>query len=294
MTSMKVISQPTAVRQGASLEEISEGAITIIGVPADPCPAHRSSTALGPNALREALDDVLNVFVSSQTGAVEDVDTGTAFKLNPATPILDIGDLAPPFSIDAVKHVFGLIESPRALPLMLGGSRDLARACVAAVAGLDADIACVHLSPKILPGDLAKGVNTCFLGTHGLVSQDVWDDAIAANSTIVCAGEIHETGIETAVQSLREFLRNQKSVLWHIDAAVIDSGHAAGTPDLNVGGLSPEQLLTILDAVVEHSRVVGCVVTNVAPVFDKRGLSEFVAAEALRRVLSSRLISSVT
>ncbi len=292
MSSMNASVQPTAVRQGATPEEVSDGAITIIGAPIDPAPGHRSSTALGPNALRLALDDVLSVFHDSSSGAIEDEDSGTAFKLNPATPLLDIGDLVTPISVDAMKSVFELIESSSAVPIVLGGSRDLVSSCLESVASLDAEIACVHLSPKMLPGDHAQGVNTCFVGTNGLIPQELWDDATAANAPVICAGQVYEDGVETAVQSLSAFLQNQELVFWHIDAAVVDSGHAAGTPDLNIGGLSPEQLLAILDGVAQETRVVGCVVTNVAPSFDKRGLSEFVAAEALLRVLSPRLVLS--
>jgi arginase family enzyme len=292
MTLMKVTSQPTAVRREASLDEVSEGAVTFVGAPIDPAPGHRSSTALGPNALRLALDDVLSVFLGSSSGAIEDKDSGTTVKLNPATPLLDVGDLVSPFSVDTVKSVIELTQSSGAIPIVLGGSRDLVSPCLESVASLDAEIACVHLSPKMLPGDRVQGVSTCFVGINSLIPQALWDDASAANAPVICAGQVYEEGVEVAIQSLRAFLQNQESVFWHIDAAVVDSGHAAGTPDLNIGGLSPEQLLAVLDGVAQETRVVGCVVTNVAPSFDKRGLSEFVAAEALLRVLSPRLVSS--
>lgn len=292
MSSISASVQRTAVRQWATLEEVSDGAITIIGVPVDPAPGHRSSTALGPNALRSALDEILGVFRSSTSGTIEDADSGVASTLRTGTPIIDLGDLPSPLNANALKNVCQLMDSPGAVPVVLGGMRELAMSCVDAIATLDGAISVVHISPKISPGDRAEGVNTCFVGTNGLVPQGLWDDAIGANAPVICAGQIHEAGIETAVQSLGAFLDSQESIFWHIDAAVVDSGHAAGTPDLNIGGLSPEQLLAILDGVTTKTRVVGCVVTNVAPSFDKRGLSEFAAVEALLRVLSPRLVSS--
>ncbi len=285
------VSSPDA-RRMAALEEVSAGAITIVGAPLDPEPGYRSSTALGPNALRSAIKDVLNVFWSSPSGAIEDLDTGLSVFLDQASSIVDIGDLASPLESDALNYVCRLIDSPGAIPVVLGGSRELGGACVASVAGLETNAAFVHVSPTIVPGDCFVGMNTCFLGTNGLVPERLWQEAVSADATIIRAGQIYESGVESAVVTLEAFLRDQQAVFWHIDAAVIDSGHAAGTPNLNIGGLSPKQLIATLEGVAEESRVVGCVVTNVAPTFDKRGLSEFVAAEALVRVLSPRLVST--
>lgn len=294
MNSTSANVQRNAVRQAATLKEVCHGAITIVGARVDPTPGHRSSTALGPNALRQALDDVLDVYRSSASGTIEDSGSGAAFTLQPETAIIDLGDLVSPCNVDALRSVCQLIDSPGALPVVLGGARELANLCVDAIAELNRDVSVVHVSPKILAGDRGQGVKTCFVGTNGLVPQNLWDEAKDADASIICAEQVHEIGIETAVQSLQAFLDAQVSVLWHIDAAVVDSGHAAGTPDLNIGGLSPEQLLAVLDGVKSKTRPAGCVVTNVAPSFDKRGLSEFVAAEALVRVLAPRLVTPVT
>jgi len=278
------------VRRIAALEEASAGAITIVGAPLDPEPGYRSSTALGPNALRSAIKDVLNVFWSSPSGAIEDLDTGATVLLDQACPIIDIGDLASPLESEALNTICRLIDSPGAIPVSLGGPRELGGSCAASVAALETNAALIHVSPTIVSGDCPGGMSTCFLGTNGLVPERLWQEAQSADATIISAGQIYESGVESAVDTLEAFLRDQDAVFWHIDAAVIDSGHAAGTPNLNIGGLSPEQLIAILEAVAEQSRVVGCVVTNVAPTLDKRGLSEFVAAEALVRVLSPPLL----
>lgn len=292
MNSKNMHASSPYVRRKAALEEVSAGAITIVGAPLDPEPGYRSSTALGPNALRSAIKEVLNVFWSSPSGAIEDLDTGLSVFLNQACSIIDIGDLASPLESEAINYVCRLIDSPGAIPVVLGGPRELSAACTASVAALETNAAFVHVSPAIVPGDCIGGMNTCFLGTNGLVPERLWQEAQSADATIISAGQIYDSGVESAVNTLEALLRDQDAVFWHIDAAVIDSGHAAGTPNLNIAGLSPEQLIAILEGVAEESGVVGCVVTNVAPTFDKRGLSEFVAAEALVRVLSPRLVST--
>ena len=276
----------------AALEEVSAGSITMVGAPLDPAPGYRSSTALGPNALRSSIKDVLNVFWHSPSGVIEDLDTGLSMLMDQASSIIDVGDLTSPLESDALGYVCRLIDSPGAIPVVLGGPRELAGECTASVAALETNAALVHVSPTIVSGDCLDGMNTCLIGTNGLVPERLWQEAIAADTMIIGAGQIHESGVESAVVALDAFLRDQQAVFWHIDAAVIDSGHAAGTPDLNIGGLSPEQLIAVLEGVADQSRVIGCVVTNVAPTFDKRGLSEFVAAEALVRVLSPKLFST--
>ena len=283
----------TDVKPMAALEDLSAGAITIIGAPLDPEPGYRSSTAMGPNALRSAIQDVLNVFSSSPSGVIEDSDTGLSVFLDQAGSIVDMGDLALPLESETLNYVCRLIDSPGAIPVVLGGPRELATACAVGVAALETNAALVHVSPTIASGDSFGDRNVCFLGTNGLVPERLWQEAQSADATIISAGQIHESGVESAVATLEAFLRSQQAVFWHIDAAVIDSGHAAGTTNLNIGGLSPEQLIATLEDVAEESRVVGCVVTNVAPTFDKRGLSEYVAAEAMVRILSPRLVSRV-
>jgi agmatinase len=220
------------------------------------------------------------------------LDTGATVSLNQACSIVDIGDLASPLESEVLNTVCRLIDSPGAIPVVLGGPRELGGTCAASVAALETNVAIVHVSPTIVAGDCFAGVNTCFLGTNGLVPERLWQEANSANATIIGARQIYESGVESAANTLKAFLRDQQAVFWHIDAAVIDSGHAAGSPNLNIGGLSPEQLISILEGISQESRVVGCVVTNVAPTFDKRGLSEFVAAEALVRVLAPRLVST--
>ncbi|MBT6275876.1 MAG: hypothetical protein HOI95_17295 [Chromatiales bacterium] len=79
-----------------------------------------------------------------------------------------------------------------------------------------------------------------------------------------------------------------------IDLEVVDSGHAAGTPAINVGGLTPEQLVDLLFEIDFSHSLCAVAVTNVAPKLDARGLTELAATEALLAVIGSHLFDKVT
>jgi arginase family enzyme len=66
-----------------------------------------------------------------------------------------------------------------------------------------------------------------------------------------------------------------------LDLGVVDTGHAAGTPGLNVGGMSALDLLDTLRALAARARIVAMATIGLAPERDPRGHSELLAAEAL-------------
>lgn len=115
-------------------------------------------------------------------------------------------------------------------------------------------------------------------------------DRIGGN--IVSADELYESP-EQALATINAFLGQHQSLVCCIDLECVDSGHAAGTPSINVGGPTPEQLIAVLaESDLAHA-LVGLAVTNVAPALDARGLSELTAAEAMLAVLDSRLFDKV-
>ena len=83
-------------------------------------------------------------------------------------------------------------------------------------------------------------------------------------------------------------------ILCAIDAGVLDTGFAAGTPGLNVGGLTPLQLTEILSKANIASKLVGICVSNVAPLLDARGHSQYATAEALLAILGERLFEEIS
>ena len=62
---------------------------------------------------------------------------------------------------------------------------------------------------------------------------------------------------------------------------------------LNVGGLTPLQLIEILSKANIASKLVGICVSNVAPLLDARGHTQYAVAEALLAVMGERLFEEI-
>ena len=74
----------------------------------------------------------------------------------------------------------------------------------------------------------------------------VWKEIKKIHGNVISAEDIHEQGVEVALNAIQQFSLQNNQILCVIDAGVLDTGYAAGTPELNVGGLTPLQLIDIL------------------------------------------------
>ncbi|MCP4789643.1 MAG: hypothetical protein GY881_05355 [Gammaproteobacteria bacterium] len=266
--------------------ELTSGAVSVIGAPLVTKFEHRQSTSLGPNAIRRAIEEVFALFSSSSHKTIEDLDTGTRRVLKPTFRMNDLGDLSSSLDKKSIVELFTFLSEKSTVPVILGGAREIGSWCSEVISELDQDCAIVHITPSISEGDSLAGTATFFIGVNGLMPAKAWKQTEQHNHTCVSADQIHEIGTIGTSELLLAFLKEQKRVFWHIDVSAVDTGHAAGTPTLNIGGLDPNQILDILDHVSENTRIAGCALTNVAPVFDRRGLSEYFAAEVLSRVIA--------
>ena len=130
------------------------------------------------------------------------------------------------------------------------------------------------------------------VGVNGLQSGQAWEMLERIGGQIVSADELYEDH-EQSLATINDFLGKHQSLVCCIDLECIDSGHAAGTPSINVGGLTAEQLIAVLAQSDLADALVGLAVTNVAPELDARGLTELTAAEAMLAALDSRLFDKV-
>ena len=73
---------------------------------------------------------------------------------------------------------------------------------------------------------------------------------------------------------------------------VLDTGHAAGTSKVNVGGLTPEQLVELIGE-IGRRELAGVVITNTASGLDHRGITEHAAAAGLLAAIRRYLFDEV-
>lgn len=279
----------SSVLTPVTTNELTSGSVAVIGAPIATKEEHRQSTALGPNAIRRSIEEVFDLFINSSDRLIEDLDTGKKRSLNPEFCMHDLGDLSSDLEKKTIVELFTFLSEKNVIPVMLGGDRRIGSWCSEALSELNQDCAIVHITPTISEKDSQVDIATFFLGLNGLIPAKLWQQADDHKHTCVTAEQIYEVDAIGASEHLLGFLKEQKRVFWHIDVSVVDTGHASGTPNINVGGVDPEQILEILDLISFHASFAGCAITNVAPVYDKRGLSEYFAAESLSRVIAPML-----
>ena len=293
--------------------EVVEGSIVAFGAPLQSAAPRRPGTESGPSAIRETSYDILQSYLASPSRTVIDISDGCAKRLQDYGGSLDLGDLpcdgqVSTNDIERIAQVAATIVAAGALPVLLGGDHRVFEGLVRGVNNSEGPSAIISFSDKIMlpstidapPLPLAALTTTTedscpalCVGVNGLQSAAAWDALDAVGGRSISADELYEAR-PRALKMINSFIRQNGSCVCCIDLEVVDSGHAAGVPLINVGGPTPEQLIELLSEIEVSKSLAGVAITNVAPKLDARGLTELAAAEALLALLDSQLFSEVT
>ena len=292
--------------------DLKEGALVAFGAPVQSAHPRRPGTGSGPSAIRQTSCDALQTYLSSPSRTAVDLSTGTTRRLSELGKSRDIGDLdcggpVSTVSIASIAQATTAIIDASGFPILLGGDHRVFEGLVRGVQHASNVPAILSFSDKITlpaaiddePLPLAVLATACdaecpllCVGVNGLQSGQAWKMLDRIGGRIVSTDELYEDP-EQALAKITSFLRKHQSLVCCIDLECVDSGHAAGTPSINVGGLTPEQLIALLAQTDFADALVGLAVTNVAPALDARGLTELTAVEAMMAALDSRLFDKV-
>lgn len=295
-------------------EKIAEGAIVAFGMPVQSASPRRIGTALGPAAIRATSCDALQAYRTSPSHTVVDISTGRTRRLRVRGGSLDMGDLE--FNgqismggIDRIADLTEAIATEGGLPIALGGDHRTLEGFVRGLQSGPNIPAIISISDKFSlpaavdapPLPLATLVSAATdrtppllcVGVNGLQSGEAWQALERIGGIVVGADEIYDARA-MALETINRFIGAHQSVVFCLDLEVIDAGYAAGTPAVNVGGLTPEQLVDLLNEIDRPAALAGVAVTNVAPHLDARGLTELAATEALLAVLDRHLFEEVS
>ena len=295
-------------------EGIVNGAIVALGLPMQSASPRRIGTARGPAAIRKASSEALQAYRASPSQTVVDLSTGQTKRLRVPEGSLDIGDLALNGQVSThdlirIADLIAAIAAEGGLPVALGGDH---RVLEGVIKGLQSSQDCpaiISISDKITlpaavdaaPLPLATLVSPATeqpapllcIGVNGLQSGASWVALERGGGVVVTAEDLYESHAAT-LNTINRFIGDHPSLVFCLDLEVIDAGYAAGTPAVNVGGLTPEQLLDLLRQLDQPAELAGVVVTNVAPNLDARGLTELAASEALVALLEHHLFEEVS
>ena len=299
-----------------NLEEVTQGSIVVFGAPTDSTLPRRSGCSNGPKAIRQATMNALTSYFNSPSKTVVSLDTGKTTRFRSEVIGIDLGDLADCTEVttETLKQVEQLtagVHDQGGLPVLLGGDGRILEGLITGLQSSSSELGLLvisnrldiprvnGLSSKALSSLLSVSPNSenyprLIVGANGIQPHENWKEIKKIHGNVISAEDIHEQGVEVALNAIQQFSLQNNQILCVIDAEVLDTGYAAGTPGLNVGGLTPLQLIEILSKANLAPKLVGTCVSNVAPLLDARGHSQYATAEALLAVLGERLFEEIS
>lgn len=180
----------------------------------------------------------------------------------------DLGNVANEAEWPTAVGALTELDTTKTTPVLLGGGIEVADRALARWQ----DHSVIAVTHKLRP-DLARS-NVLWLGLNGPQPAEFWESAQVAGQQCWSARQIDE-GAEPNWPAT--------AILW-IDAAVFDTGQAAGADEYNPGGAKPESIDNLLKGWT--GKVQAIIVTGTAPTRDPRGLTETTIASILAEKLS--------
>jgi agmatinase len=263
---------------------------SIIGVPYDFTSTYRPGSRFGPNAIREAS---LNLEAYSLRKAF-DVES---------VAIEDLGDLNvltdASATTELLRKIVQEIVAEGKIPIILGGEHTItygsARAFdETAVVSFDAHL---DLRDKYLGNKLSHAAfmhrlcevlgpeNIFEIGPRALSPEEL---TFAKENKVqfLTTREIGHLGIERVTNRLKQWISQFESLYLTIDIDVLDPSYAPGVGNPVPEGLSPTELLDLLQGIC-NPKVVGFDVVEISPIYDS-GIAALQAANIIYNVIAFR------
>ena len=214
--------------------------------------------------------------------------------------VFDSGDLELCFgdttkALEDIEERTEIILNSGKIPLMIGGEHLVTLGAVRAAAKKHPDLHIIHFDAHTdLREDYLKNKLS-----HASVIRRCWE--------IVGDGKIFQFGIRSGDREEfkwgKEHVKTQKfdfrgleetveklkgkPIYFTIDLDVLDPSVFPGTGTPEAGGVTFMQLLNAILTVCNSSRIVGCDVNELCPVYDQSGVSTAVAGKIVRELLLS-------
>lgn len=287
----------------ASIDDLGEPDVVVIGVPIDWGATHRPGARFGPGAIRRG--DYLPLD-GKRPHLTTGIDPLAVFD------VVDVGDLvvAPGYleeGLDLARRAVGRIVEAGAVPIVLGGDHSITYANASAVADAvgHGNLALVHFDAH---ADTAESHYGHLYG-HGTPMRRLIESGAVpgrrfaqiglrgywpAPDTVAWMGEqgmrwwfmsdITRRGLEVVVdEAVAHVTDGATFVFLSIDVDVVDPGMAPGTGTPEPGGMAARDLLDTVRRISGELPIVGADIVEVAPPYD--GPGEITARLGNRLVL---------
>ena len=265
-----------------------EAKIVLYGAPFDSTTSYRPGARFGPSAMRH------------ESFGLETYSPYLNLDLTDCV-IFDVGDLELPFgdmeaALSQIEATAAQIFGDEKLPLLLGGEHLVTLGAVRAAAKKYPDLRIIQFDAHADLRDEYLGVSLshacvmrrCFellgdgkISQFGIRSGDrpefLWADEGHTR--------LHRFDFDGLSAVAEELSRENAPVYFTIDLDVLDPSVFPGTGTPEAGGVSFTELHKAMRTVTSVCNVVGCDVTELAPVLDPTGASVAVACKVVRELL---------
>jgi len=271
----------------AAKDSYEEARLVLAGVPLDLTSSFRPGSRQGPQAVRSVSDGL------EEYSPYLDMDLSDC-------PFYDGGDLLLPHGnlqlcFKRIEHLCRLLLQDEKLPVFIGGEHLITFPLVKAALDFYPHLAVLHF-------DAHADLRHDYLGeiySHATVMRRVCE--------LVRPENVYQFGIRSGTREEFayggsftrfypfEILHGLESSLPElqgrplyvtVDIDVVDPSFAPGTGAPEPGGVSPRELFRVLD-MLRGENVVGCDFVELAPVYDRSGITALLTAKLVREGLLS-------
>ncbi len=273
--------------------------VAILGAPFDMGTQYRAGARFGPRAVREAS----TLFSFGHAGAYDHEDD--AVYLGPEVSIVDMGD-ADIVHTDTEQSHANIEAGVRAalaagaLPVVIGGDHSVNIPCIRAFDGegpihilqIDAHLDFVderhgvrhgHGNPmrRAAERDYVTGITSLGIRNVSSTAREGYEAARMMGADILSVRQVRRLGTAGVLDRLPEGARLYVTI--DIDAFCPSIAPGTGTP--SHGGFLYYEVLEILQGVAAAHEIVGIDLVEVAPDYDRSGVTAILAAQVLLNFL---------
>jgi arginase len=260
---------------------------TLLGVCYDAASSYLRGAADGPSAIRAALE---SSHTNGWSEAMRDV-VGTCLR--------DAGDvaLAPGSERDDIEAAVARVRSQGGRVIALGGDHSISYPLIRATARAAGVFTVLHFDahPDLYPefeGDRYS---------HACPFARVMEEGLTARLVQVGIRAMNDAGAEQArrfgveVIDMRAWSRGARPVIegpvyLSLDLDVFDPGFAPGVSHHEAGGLSPREVLTVIQDL--DGPLVGADVVELNPLRDPSGITAVLAAKLVKEIADRMMLSA--
>lgn len=275
---------------GAFTKKTGQAKYSVLGVPFDFTSTYRPGSRFAPNAIREASQN-LEAYSLRRNFDVETV------SLEDLGDVDVLGDVEG--TLDRVTRVVSEVADAGKFPIVLGGEHTVTYGCIKAfndmaVLSFDAhmDMRDEYLGRRFSHATFMRrlceelGPDRFFeVGIRALCEEEL-DFAAKRKVRYLTSLQLSQRDIGRTVYELFEWSSQFRRLYVTIDMDVLDPSYAPGVGNPVPEGLSPTQLLDILERILD-SNVVGLDVVEVSPHYDT-GLTAVQASNLIYNAIAFR------